>query len=107
MAKAQFQSGHYSLSPQRTITRDRPLTASEACSVLDDLDGEIRNSGASREVFQGASTAINSLKDRIRSNASNGMTGNGFSQNWGKKEFTVGRYRYRIDFELSGDIKDS
>ena len=107
MAKAQFQSGHNSLSPQRTITRDRPLTASEACGVLDDLNGEIRSSGASREVLQEASKAINSLKDRIRSNASNGITGKGFGQNWDNKEFTVGQYRYRVDFELSGDIKGS
>jgi hypothetical protein len=106
MAKAQFQSGFNSISRQANITRESPLTASEACEVLDKLRGEIDSSISDREVRQEAARAIDYLKGRIRNNASYGITGRGFGQTWDKREFRVGNYTYRVDFELSGEIKN-
>lgn len=91
---------------QTNITRDRALTASEACEVLDRLQGEIDSSVSDRDVRQEAAWAIDYIKGRIRSNASFGISGRGFGQTWDKKEFRVGNYTYRVDFELSGDIKE-
>lgn len=105
MAKAQFQSGFRSLSGQANITRDNPLTSSDACRVLDDLRGEINRGNLGKDVREGAERAIDHIKSRIRSNASFGITGRGFGQNLFSEQFSVGGRTYRVDFELSGEIK--
>ena len=105
MVKAQFQSGHDSLVRDVTFVQDRPVTTSEACRVLDDLQRAIEGEVRDKDVRSGAAQAVNRVKSRIRSNL-HGITGRGFGQNlFPPESFTVGGRTYRVDFELSGDIK--
>lgn len=104
MVKAQFQSGHDSWVRDETLTQDRPVTTSEACGTLDSLQSAVESRFSDRDIRAGAVQAISKIKSRIRGN-SHGITGRGFGQNLFSEQFSAGGRTYRVDFELSGEIK--
>jgi len=107
-AKVQFQSNHDDIVPSvYSSNDDTPLRASQIVQMLDTLANNIRSSVSDSRLRDKAIDEIKVLKDQIQDAARyGGISGKGMGRNTRKREFYYDGREYRVDLELSGDIRD-
>jgi hypothetical protein len=103
-ARAQFQTGSTELVPSVSIGGNEPLRSSEVTRMFDTLRQHV-DSLSDRDLKAKAAQKISEMQSYIRGNSSYGITGKGANRTTAERHFYHDGKQYRIDFELSGEMK--